>query len=203
MQMADERETQGSLAVKAFAWEHWAALWQIRNAQLTEGGIVLSPEDMETPPVLRNVGREDYEWDFHQIESVYLSGGGFWLAWWDDVPVGYVGAQDLGGVAELRHMFVRAAYRRRGIGTRLVQALLAHCAARGIQVVELWTAPDDIGRLLYAGLGFRQCDRPGPGFEDVEAATGRSGEGEIRMRIALRAPDRPTATRESTQELPR
>lgn len=67
-----ERETQHSLAVKPFAWEHWAALWQIRNAQLAEGGIVLSPEDLETPPVLWNASREEYEWDFHRIESVYL-----------------------------------------------------------------------------------------------------------------------------------
>ncbi len=133
MQGMSERGTQGPISVKPFAWEHWTSLWQIRNAHLAELGIVLSPEDEEIPPVAMGVGREDHEWDFHHIDAVYLSGaGGFWLAWWDDVPVGYVGAQDLGGVAELRHMYVRAAYRRRGIGTRLAQALLAHCAAHGI-----------------------------------------------------------------------
>jgi len=60
------------------------------------------------------------------------------------------------------------------------------------------------GHLLYETLGFCRCEGPGPGFEDVEAVTGySSGEDEIRMRLALRAPDKLTRTRGSTQELPR
>jgi len=83
-----------------------------------------SPEIEPIPPQLPEyVDRSCPEWDTDWIGVVYLSGcGGFWLAWYGDLPIGRVGAQDRGGVAELMSMFVVKDYRRRGVGTRLVNA---------------------------------------------------------------------------------
>jgi GNAT superfamily N-acetyltransferase len=171
--------------IRPFDWGHWTSLWQLRFAQLAEHGIWLDPEEMPQGP--EDVGRDDPEWDYDHMAEVYLRGaGGFWLAWWGDVPAGHVGAQDLGGVVELRRMYVRAEYRRRGIGTRLVQALIEHCASQGVQAIELWTAEEGPGRQLYRRLGFRRTGGPGPGYEQVDAATGRPpAADEIRMRLKL------------------
>ena len=180
------------IAVKRFEWAHWAALWQLVGAHLAELGIVLDPEELisSIPPQKPDqVVRGEYEWDLHYIGVIYMRGaGGFWLAWEGDTPVGHVGAQDLGATGvELRRMYVRAEYRRRGIGTRLVQALIEHCAANGAHAIELWTERGGLGHRLYAKLGFRQTDLPGPEYGRVEAETGyRPGADEIRMRLDLK-----------------
>jgi GNAT superfamily N-acetyltransferase len=174
-------------------------MWQLVHAHLAEDGIVLDPEDV--PPVPpqepEHIDRGGYEWDMEYIGPVYLRGaGGFWLAWYGEVAAGHVGAQDMDSagaqdadsVVELRRMYVRAEYRRQGIGTRLVQTLIAHCTARGARAIELWTARDGLGQKLYAKLGFRRTDGPGPEYERVQAETGyRPGPDEIRMRLDLRA----------------
>jgi GNAT superfamily N-acetyltransferase len=170
-------------------------MWQLVHAHLAEDDIILGPEDITPipPQMPEHIDRSLHEWDMEYIGPVYLRGaGGFWLAWWEDTPAGHVGAQDLGGPdgcvgVELRRMYVRAEYRRRGIGTRLVRALIEHCTAKGARAIELWTARDGLGRRLYAGLGFCRTDQPGPGHERVEEETGyQPGPDEIRMRLDLR-----------------
>jgi GNAT superfamily N-acetyltransferase len=177
------------ISVKHFEWAHWGALWQLVLAHLAENGIVLDPEEIPAipPQAPEHVDRSGYEWDLEYIEPVYLRGaGGFWLAWAGEMPVGHVGAQDLGKAIELRRMYVRAAYRRQGIGTCLVRTLIAHCAAQGVQAIELWTAREGLGRRLYAKMGFRRTDRPGPAYGRLEAETRyQPGEDEIRMRLGL------------------
>ena len=70
--------------------------------------------------------------DMERINVAYLTGrGNFWIAWIDDQPVGHVGAQDYGDFIELRRMYVRKEFRRLGIGSALVQALIDHCRKLG------------------------------------------------------------------------
>lgn len=173
------------LPVRPFAWQDWRALWQLRYAQLAEDGIHVDPREMPEAP--QDTPRGSYEWDIDHMEQIYLSGaGGFWLAWQGETAVGMVGAQDLGGVVELRRMHVRRDCRRRGVGRQLVQALIDHCRDRGASAIELWTALDGPGRSLYSRLGFRPVSAPGPGYEDVDDATGRSpSASEIRMRLEM------------------
>lgn len=124
------------ISVKHFKWEHWAALCQLRHAQLAEHGIILDSYDIPPipPQLLEHINRDIPEWDTDWIGVVYLSGsGGFWLAWQNDLPVGRVGAQAIGGVVELRRMYVRQKYRRRGVGTQLVASLVDHCRAKGVK----------------------------------------------------------------------
>ena len=182
------------ISVKPFEWAHWVPFCRLGLAHLAEHGILLDPEAIEPPrPVPEQIDKSEHEWDLEYLDVSYLRGaGGVWLAWDGEKPVGHVGAQDLGGTdvcvgVELRRMYVRAEYRRRGIGTRLVQTLIEHCAAKGARAIELWTARDGLGRLLYDGLGFVRTDQPGPEYEGVEAETGyRPGLDEIRMRLDLK-----------------
>jgi GNAT superfamily N-acetyltransferase len=77
-------------------------------------------------------------------------------------------------------MYVRAQYRRRGIGTALVKTLVEHCEARSVVAIELWTAKDGPGRSLYTKAGFRAVGTKGPGFENAP-----DRPDEIRMRLDL------------------
>jgi GNAT superfamily N-acetyltransferase len=133
------------------------------------------------------VGRDDYEWDYHHLTEIYQHGaGGFWLAWWENDPAGHIAGQDFGGVIELRRMYVRSLYRRRRVATALVNTLLAHCKTHSIRAVELWTAPNGVGRRLYDRLGFRVTRGPGKEFSDLSFQSNFfPGGDEIRMRLDL------------------
>ena len=185
----NENTVKEPILAKPFQWEHWIPLMQLLSSHLAEDGVILDPEEIPEKPEDTPPGSAD--WDIDHIDQVYLSGsGGFWLAWYGNIPIGHVGAQDLGGVIVLRRMYVKAEYRRRGAGTKLVQALIKHCADNGVGAIELGTAENGPGRFLYAKLGFYRTDRPGPKFENVEDATGWSPEtGEIRMRLDLAGSD--------------
>ena len=172
--------------VAPFAWNHWRALWQLRLHQLAEDGIILTAEAIPAAP--EDSGRDAPEWDYDHIAEVYLCGaGGFWLAFEQNEPLGHVAGQDLGGVVELRHMYVRREFRRRGIGAALVQALLDHVRGKGICAVELWTAGEGVGRKLYERVGFRAVGAPGSQFTDLAWRTNYvPGEDEVRMHMDLR-----------------
>jgi GNAT superfamily N-acetyltransferase len=193
-----EQQMPEPIVVKPFEWAHWIPMWQLVHAHLAEDDIILGPEDIPPipPQAPEQIDRSGYEWDLEYIGPIYLRGaGGFWLAWCGNMPAGHVGAQDLSGTdvcvgVELRRMYVRAEYRRRGIGTRLVQALIEHCVVKGARAIELWTAQEGSGHALYARLGFVPMDQPGSGYERVATETGyQPGPDEIRMRLDLTAKD--------------
>lgn len=148
---------KGSVTITPFDWKAgWPALWELRRHQLAGEGIIIEPVKVGPPDL-----DSPYERDYHRIDQVYMTGaGGFWIAWWGDRPAGHVGVQDVGGSVELRRMYVRAGYRRRGIGTQLVHTLIAHCEAQNVAFIELWTASDGPGRRLYEKVGFRVIDEP-------------------------------------------
>ena len=178
--------TNSHIAIKPFAWDDWSALWTIRLAQLAEHGIVL---DFTAIPEYPQPGIDDeYEWDSHHMDSVYLCDAGhFWLAWYTEHPVGYVGGQDVGGAIELRRMYVEESYRRLGVGRKLVETLITHNHAQGVQAIELWTAMDGPGWWLYRALGFRKTEGPGIEFQDIMMRTRYTpGADEIRMRLDVR-----------------
>jgi GNAT superfamily N-acetyltransferase len=172
--------------IKPFAWDDWPALWAIRFSHLAEHGIQV---DLTAIPERPQPGTGDeHERDFHHIDDVYLCGAGnFWLAWYNDLPIDSIGGQDVGGAIELRRMYVIAAYRRCGVGTALVRALIAHSRVHDIPVVELWTAAGGPGWRLYRALGFRETTDPGEEFKEVAALTRYTpGTDEIRMRLEVR-----------------
>jgi GNAT superfamily N-acetyltransferase len=181
----NDRQPSQPILIMPYAPTLWHALMELRRYQLAEEGIIVPPEDIEDQP--RNVGRDEYEWDFHHMDEIYLCGaGGFWLAWWENDLAGHIAAQDLGGVIELRHMYIRAEYRRRGIATCLVQTLLDHCKTQPVKAVELWTKMGGLGSRLYNRMGFKFTSGPGSEYSDLANKTNFfPGEGEIRMRFDL------------------
>ena len=83
-------------------------------------------------------------------------------------------------------MYVKANYRRLGVGTALVEALIAHSHAQGIHAIELWTAADGPGLCLYQRLGFQEMEGPGKEFKELIARTRyRPGPNEKRMRLEV------------------
>ncbi|MBN2312110.1 MAG: GNAT family N-acetyltransferase [Candidatus Hydrogenedentes bacterium] len=137
----DEPAMTEPIAIRPFEWKDWAPLCRLGIAQLAEHGIILDPKHISDEP--EGTDRDCPEWDLDHVEEVYLSGaGGFWLACCGDMPVGQGGAQDLGGLVELRRMYVRAEDRRRGIGARLVNALIEHMKGPGFE--DALDRPDEI-----------------------------------------------------------
>jgi ribosomal protein S18 acetylase RimI-like enzyme len=79
------------------------------------------------------------------------------------------------GVCEMKRLFVRPAFRGRGLGRALAEAILREGAARGYTVMRLDTLPrlQDAIR-LYARLGFRTAapyyhnPLPGVSYWEIE-----------------------------------
>lgn len=90
--------------------------------------------------------------------------GGHFVARAGDETVGVVSAYvhrdaGQGALAWIGGMVVGAAWRRRGVGSALMTAALAHARAHGANCVALDATPE--GRLLYERLGFRAvCSTP-------------------------------------------
>ena len=173
------------ITVTPFTRREWIALWTVRLMQLAEHGIQIDPATLPDHPQLGT--DHPHEWDFHHLDQVYLRGAGhFWIARCAAQPIGYIGGQDLGGAIELRRMSVNAFYRRRGIGSTLVQALIDRSRAYAIPAIELWTAAEGSGRQLYQTFGFQVTAGPGTEFADVIGRTRYTpSDDEIRMRLEL------------------
>ena len=163
-----------TLVVKPYQSVDWPALWQLRACQLAEGGIMVDAIDaVPSFPDLNS----PYERDYHRMEQVYLSGRGkFWIAWSMGNPVGHIGAQDMGDFIELRRMYVREEYRRQGIGSQLLHALIEHSSHHCVRLIKLWTDPGGPGRLVYKKMGFCEVEEPGKAGKLLT-----DDKGEIRM----------------------
>jgi len=177
-----------NISVRAFEWPDWYAMWKLRAYHLAELGIIIDDADPGPPDFALpyDESNPNYpEMDMDRIDEAYLKDrGNFWIAWSDDQPLGYVGAQDCGDHIELRRMYVRAEYRRRGIGTLLVQALIGHCKRQKVRMIKLWTSDDGLGHFLYAKCGFRRV-----ALEDDEHNHPSAIQGEFRMCLTLREDD--------------
>jgi putative acetyltransferase len=90
--------------------------------------------------------------------------GGLWLATSGDASVGCVALRPLNDeTAEVKRMFVDAAWRGRGVGRALLEALIAGARARGYRSLRLGTLRDmTAAQALYHSLGFRPIDRYRP-----------------------------------------
>ena len=114
----------------------------------------------------------------------------------DGAVVGFACARWLGGEPHLEELDVHPDHGRRGLGARLVRALLEWARSRGASGVTLstfrdvpWNAP------FYASLGFRALDaaelsEPMRELVAIEARKGLPVERRVVMRLGLRASDR-------------
>ena len=105
--------------------------------------------------------------------------GALLLAWVDGVPAGCVGIRRLAAdTCELKRLFVRPAYRGRGLARDLSIAALAEARTRGYSRIRLDTLPTMVeAQALYLALGFREIApyRPSPvrGTVFMELALGQ------------------------------
>jgi len=165
--VSDETGAVDNVRVKYYRLTDQDVVDELQVHHLAEQGIIIeSVEDIDSEE--EDQDDNQYESDLDHIDEVYVSGdGGFWIAWSAETPVGHIGAQDIGGFVELRRMYVREKFRRRGIGTLLVRSLIEHCKSEGIRAIQLFTHRDRPGRYMYKKkLGFRKTDEPGGEFQE-------------------------------------
>lgn len=124
-----------------------AEIRQLVQSVLSEVGL---PYDAAVAEELTNL-----EEHFPQPRSV------FFVARLDGRIVGTIAAKEAGkGRAVLKHQYVHADYRRRGIGAKLLDAALVYWRVCGYGEVELQTAPwMQQAQRLYRSRGFREIHR--------------------------------------------
>lgn len=99
--------------------------------------------------------------DLYDIEGFYADGSFDVLETEEGKIIGTVGLKPTGGgVADLRKMYLKAGYRGRGLGKRLLRHAIARAKDLGLRRLELETArvlEEAIG--LYEAHGFRPFER--------------------------------------------
>lgn len=122
---------------------------QVRLEQQQDGTNLFEPE--VTP-------LDDSQPDLKNMRSYYVEpGGNFWIAR-DRASgriVGFVGLKrQAGTVGVLKRMAVIKEYRRRGIGRRLTETLIAWAKEHRFTEITLGTGINEKARGLYLQLGF-------------------------------------------------
>jgi GNAT superfamily N-acetyltransferase len=87
-------------------------------------------------------------WLAQADDGVIAAGAGLWLMDWIPGPVTLLAPRGY-----ILNVYTEPAYRKRGLATRLVNAILEWCRANGITLVSLHAS--DAGRAVYEALGFR------------------------------------------------
>ncbi len=136
-----------SLVVEPARPQDEPEIQQLVRSVLNEFGL---PYDASVAEELTNL-----EEHFPQPRSV------FFVARLDGRVVGTTAVKEAGqGRAVLKHQYVHADYRRRGIGAKLLDAALVYCRVCGYREVELETAPwMQQAQRLYRSRGFREVHR--------------------------------------------
>lgn len=115
---------------------------------------ILNEYDLEPDP-------KTTDRDLDDIEGFYADGVFDVLVDADGDIIGTVGLKpEGGGVAELRKMYLKAQYRGRGYGGRLLKHVVARARALGVRRIELETArvlEEAVG--LYEKFGFEPAER--------------------------------------------
>ncbi|MGE5231119.1 MAG: GNAT family N-acetyltransferase [Deltaproteobacteria bacterium] len=124
-----------------------------------------------------DLGFQGFAEELATLPGAYAGPGGvLLLAWADDLPAGCAGVRPLEpGACELKRLYVRPAFRGRGLARRLAAAALAEARDRGYARVRLDTLPGMIeAQRLYRTLGFREIGpyraNPVPGAKYMELA---------------------------------
>ena len=121
---------------------------------------------------------EGFEAELAAIDRRYAPPEGrLLLAFADGAPAGCAGLRRIAdGVAEGRRLWLRPAYRGRGLGGALVLALLDEARLAGFRTFRLETLPGKmaVAAAMYRQLGFREIPpyvrRPVPGATYMELA---------------------------------
>jgi putative acetyltransferase len=87
------------------------------------------------------IGDNDTGADIDNLDEAYFADDGdsaFWVAQFEDRVIGMIGVQKVAdNSAEVRRLRVRGTYRRRGVGTLLMERALSFCQHKGYLKVVL------------------------------------------------------------------
>ena len=102
---------------------------------------------------------QDFEAELADLPGDYAPPQG-WLiiAWCDDRPAGCIALRPISEtICEMKRMYIRPHYRRRGIGRRLAEAVICKAQSIGYARMRLDTVPSMTDAItLYRGQGFRE-----------------------------------------------
>ena len=107
--------------------------------------------------IMGTVYAEGFEEECNTVDSTFgPPAGRFLLLRIGNHSTGCVGLQTgASGVMEMKRLFVRPAYRRRGLGRRLVKVAVAMAREMGSPSLRLHTLPAMVAaRRLYRSMGF-------------------------------------------------
>ena len=110
-------------------------------------------------------GIEHMRADAMRLPGPYVAPlGAIWLARSGDDVIGCVALRPLSdGTGEVKRMFVDRAWRGKGVGRALLEALIARARALGYDHLRLGTLGDmSAARSLYQSLGFAPIERYRP-----------------------------------------
>ena len=100
---------------------------------------------------------QDFEKETDHLPDRYKQPeGAILLAGYDEQPAGCVAIGGLSnGICEMKRLFIRPEYRRKGIGTALCEALMEQAKKAGYTYMRLATALE-VPQALYRSLGFKK-----------------------------------------------
>lgn len=100
-------------------------------------------------------------WSENAVSSELANPLSLWIVAQDgDTVAGYVGSQSVMGEADMMNLAVLPAYRRCGIGQRLVLELISQLQSRQVHCLTLEVRASNVGAIcLYEKLGFVQVGR--------------------------------------------
>ncbi|TDC69246.1 N-acetyltransferase [Actinomadura sp. GC306] len=120
-----------------------------------------------------------------------MSGGDAEIIVAGEPPVGFAVVEEVDGAAHLAQISVRDDLTGKGIGARLLDAVMARAAAAGAPEVTLLTFKDvPWNGPWYAKHGFEELpeERWGPGIRSLWEAEVKAGLHELGPRVVMRAP---------------
>ena len=99
----------------------------------------------------------DFEKEINSLPGKYIFPKGYiLLAKYDGHLAGCVALEDKNdGICEMQRLYIRKDYRRRGIGTKLCEALIEQAKSSGYRSMQLHTAIEP-PKYLYKSLGFTE-----------------------------------------------
>jgi len=100
-------------------------------------------------------------WSEASVRSELTNPLALWLAAVEDgCVIGYIGSQSVMGEADMMNVAVLPSYRRKGIGEKLVKALVGALTRNGIHCLTLEVrASNEPAKALYEKLGFTCAGR--------------------------------------------
>ena len=115
--------------------------------------MIIKKAENQDVTLIRNLLAES---DLYHADIDGESGHQFLIAWQEDDLIGSVALEVAGQVALLRSLAVKPEYRRKGVATKLVDAIESHAKSQDIKDLYLLTLT---AAEFFSGLGYRKTDR--------------------------------------------